>query len=128
MRYIVIRIVIMFMTATAASALAHARTPIPGEVSVEIVSDSGSKFQSFPHQNLWREGTRLIKKYLETKKGENYGIVIRNNTPERIGVVIAVDGRNIISGSRSDLKNSETMYIVNPFELAHYNGWRTTES
>jgi hypothetical protein len=128
MRYMIIGIVIILMAATAAPVLAHIRPPIPGEVSVEIVSGSGSTFQSFPHQDLWREGTRLIKKYLEAKKGENYGIVIRNNTPERIGVVIAVDGRNIISGSRSDLKNSETMYIVNPFEQAQYDGWRTTDS
>jgi hypothetical protein len=40
-----------------------------------------------------------------TGKGENYSIVIRNNTPERIGVVIAVDGRNIITGEKSFLKN-----------------------
>ncbi len=128
MRYIVIGIVIMFMTATAVPVLAHSRPPIPGDVSVEIVSDHGSMFQSFPHQDLWRGGTRLIKTYLEAKKGEPYGIIIRNNTPERIGVVIAVDGRNIISGGRSDLKRSETMYIVNPHENARYDGWRTSDS
>jgi hypothetical protein len=54
--------------------------------------------------------------------------MIKNNSPERIGVVIAVDGRNIISGSRSDLNNSETMYIVNPYEHARYDGWRTTDN
>ncbi len=128
MRYLVIGIVIIFMTATAASAMAHARPTIPGEVSIEIVSDSGSMLQSFPHQDLWRGGTRLIKSFLEAKKGEPYGIVIRNNTPERIGAVIAVDGRNIISGNRSDLKRNETMYIVNPHEDARYDGWRTSDS
>jgi hypothetical protein len=46
-------------------------------------------------------------------------------TPERIGVVIAVDGRNIISGKRSDLKNTEAMYIVNGYEQGEYDGWRT---
>jgi hypothetical protein len=40
-------------------------------------------------------------------------------------VVIAVDGRNIISGKRSDLKGSEAMYIVNDYEYGEYNGWRT---
>jgi hypothetical protein len=46
-------------------------------------------------------------------------------TPERIGVVIAVDGRNIISGKRSDLKHNEAMYIVSSYEQGEYDGWRT---
>ncbi len=128
MRYIVIGIVIIFIIATAAPVLAHVRPPMPGEVSVEIVSANGDRFRSFPHQDLLRGGTRLIKTYLEAEKGEPYGIVIRNNTPERIGVVIAVDGRNIISGNRSDLKRNETMYLVNPHEDARYDGWRTSDS
>ncbi len=128
MRSTIIAMVIIFMTAIAAPVQAHSRPPFPGDVSVEIVSDRGSMYQSFPHQDLWKGGTRLIKKYLEAKKGEPYGIVIRNNTPERIGVVIAVDGRNIISGGMSDLKRSETMYIVNPHEYARYDGWRTSDS
>jgi hypothetical protein len=128
MRYLAIVVVVVFMVSPATPVIALARPPLAGEVSVEIVSDSGRTFQSLPHQDLVRGQTRLIKKYLEAKKGENYRIVIRNNTPERIGVVIAVDGRNIISGGRSDLKNSETMYIVGPFEHARYEGWRTTDS
>jgi len=40
-------------------------------------------------------------------------------------VVIAVDGRNIISGKKSDLKSSEDMYIVNGYEHGKYDGWRT---
>ncbi len=128
MRYAVIGTIIGFLVSATALAYGHARPFLAGTVSVEIVSDNGATFQSFLHQDFRRGETRVIKKYLEAKKGENYGIVIRNNTPERIGVVIAADGRNIISGNRSDLKNSETMYIVNPYESARYDGWRTTES
>jgi hypothetical protein len=40
-------------------------------------------------------------------------------------VVIAVDGRNIISGKKSHLKNSEPMYIINRYEVARHEGWRT---
>jgi hypothetical protein len=128
MRYAAIVIVVVFMISTATPAIALARPPLAGEVSVEIVSDSGRAFQSFPHQDFVRGQSRLIKKYLEAKKGENYRIVIRNNTPERIGVVIAVDGRNIISGNRSNLKNSEMMYVVSPYEQAQYDGWRTADN
>ncbi len=125
MRDTIIGIVMAVLLATA-PAFSHVRPPLPGGVNVEIVSDGGSIFQDIPHQDLWNGGTHIVKKYLEARKGANYGIVIKNNTPERIGVVIAVDGRNIISGKRSDLKNSETMYIVNAFEQARYDGWRTS--
>ena len=128
MRYVVIGTLIVFVVSATAPTYAHTRSLLSKEVSVEIISDKGATFRSFLLQDCRRGDTRVIKKYVEAKKGENYSIAIRNNTPERIGVVIAADGRNIISGSRSDLKNSESMYIVNPYETARYDGWRTTES
>ena len=118
--------IIMAVLLSAAPVFGHGNAPLAGEVSIEITSDNGSVFRSFPSSDTWKNETRCIKKYLEAKKGDNYGIVIRNNSPERLGVVIAVDGRNIITGSRSDLKNNETMYIVNAYEQVRYDGWRTT--
>jgi hypothetical protein len=120
--------IIVAVLLSAAPVFGHGSAPLAGEVSVEIISDRGSVFRSFPASDRGKDKTRLIKKYLEAKKGENYGIVIRNNSPERLGVVIAVDGRNIITGSRSDLMNNETMYIVNPYEHTRYDGWRTTNN
>jgi len=99
-----------------------------GEVSVNIISDRGSVFLVVPHKDFWNKGTHVVKNYLEAKKGDNYGIVIRNRTTERIGVVVAVDGRNIISGKQSDLRNTEDMYIVGSGEEARYDGWRTSQS
>jgi hypothetical protein len=58
-------------------------------------------------------------------KGEHYRILVRNNLDRRVGVVIAVDGRNIISGGKSWLKNDERMYILDPYATAEYGGWRT---
>ena len=109
----------------AAPAYPHVGDRLQGEVSVEVVSDRGTTLLAIPHKDLWRGGTRIIKKFLEAKKGENYGIVIRNMTPERIGVVVAVDGRNIISGKRSDLRSTEDMYLVNSYDQGRYEGWRT---
>ncbi len=120
--------IIMAVLVSAAPVFGHGRTPLAGNVSVEIISDNGSVFRNFPVSNHRKSGTRLIKKYLEAKKGENYVIRIRNNSPERLGVVIAVDGRNIITGSRSDLKRNEMMYIVNAYEHARYDGWRTSDN
>jgi len=124
MRYVLSAVLAVIMMA-AAPAYSRVGERLQGEVSIEVVSDRGATLLAIPHKDLWRGGTRIIKKFLEAKKGENYGIVIRNMTPERIGVVVAVDGRNIISGKRSDLKNSEEMYLVNGYETSRYEGWRT---
>ena len=120
MRYVSVFILTVIMLLAAAPAYSHT-----GEVSVEVISERGATFLSIPHQDFWKGGTQILKKYLEARKGENYGIVIRNRTPERVGVVIAVDGRNIISGKKSDLRNNEAMYLVNGYEHARYDGWRT---
>jgi len=125
MRCLLVSIMAASLMATAAPAHAYRGGAFRGEVNIEIVSERGSNFLTIPHKDFTQGGTHIIKKYLEARRGENYGIVIRNPTPERIGVVIAVDGRNIISGKKSDLKSSEDMYIVNGYEHGNYDGWRT---
>ena len=125
MRYMLVSVLAVVVMVAAAPAYPYSGDRLRGEVSIEIVSESGSTFLSIPHQDFWRGGTHLLKKYLEASQGENYGIVIRNRTPERVGVVIAVDGRNILSGKKSDLMNNEDMYLVNRYEHARYDGWRT---
>ncbi len=44
----------------------------------------------------------------------------------RVGVVVAVDGRNIISGKQSWLRNDERMYILEPYGVGEFKGWRTS--
>jgi hypothetical protein len=43
-----------------------------------------------------------------------------------VGLVIAVDGRNIISGKQSWLRNDERMYILGPYGRGEFKGWRTS--
>ena len=106
---------VLFALATAASAAA---------VDVELVSDTRGVLP------LYRVGSAgrpdVLRAYVEAEKGDPYGIRIRNNTGRRVGVVVAVDGRNIISGEKSYLRNSERMYILSPHESAVYDGWRTS--
>ena len=126
MRYTAIVIIAALMMAAAAPAYSHGTSRCSGAVHIEIASERGGTFLTIPHKDYWKRGTHIIKQYLEARRGKHYGIFIRNMTPERIGVVIAVDGRNIISGKRSDLKHSEAMYIVNSYGHGRYDGWRTT--
>jgi len=113
--------------AAAMPAFAMGRQPSQEVVSIKIVSDTGRTFQAIPHDDFWKGSTHIFKKYLVARKGEKYGIIIGNKSSDRIGVVIAVDGRNIISGRQSDLAGNENMYIVNPHETVQYDGWRTSQ-
>jgi hypothetical protein len=67
----------------------------------------------------------LKKVYAEAVKGDHYRIEVRNRLDRRVGLVIAVDGRNIISGEKSWLKRTERMYILEPYGSGEFAGWRT---
>jgi len=100
----------------AGAALANAPPP----VRVEIVSADGEVFREFPVNA--RDGA--LRSYLQAEKGARYQVRVRNTTGERLGLVIAVDGRNIISGSKSELARTEPMYVLAPYETQDYAGWR----
>lgn len=121
MRYTITVLFAVVFLLSAVPAFSHGG----GGVKVEIVSDRGVMFPMIRHKTLETGSTHVIKKYLEAKRGENYAIMITNNLPERIGVVIAVDGRNIITGKKSSLKSKEMMYIVDSYGSARLDGWRT---
>ena len=91
------------------------------QVNVEIVSDQGWAFPAYPTSS--NDNSR--RAYVEAQKDARYGIRIRNNSGSRIGVLVAVDGRNIISGDKSYLRSSEQMYLLKPYEERTYEGWRT---
>ena len=68
--------------------------------------------------------------YLEARAGCAYAIRVANHGPERIGVVLAVDGLNAISGERelgpSDPARRGRMYVIDPWDEVRVRGWRTS--
>lgn len=100
-----------------------ARVGYGNVVNVRILSDSGNEFPQYrTYPKVHHEGRYF---YTEATKGEKYSIEVTNRSNRHIGVVVAVDGRNIISGKKSDLKNNERMYIVGPYGRNVFEGWRT---
>jgi hypothetical protein len=92
-------------------------------VDVRIVSDKGG---AFPKYETFLRGHREGEYYyLEAVKGQRYSIQVTNKSDRRIGVVIAVDGRNIIDGKKSNLLRNERMYIIGPYDTNTFEGWRT---
>lgn len=114
-------IMFLFFLTMTSQALAWS-TDTYSDVAVEIISDEEgvlTKYDAgFSEKNTQRS-------YVIARDDERYRIRVRNRGNERIGVVIAVDGRNIISGRKSYLKPSERMYILGPHQSAEYEGWRT---
>jgi hypothetical protein len=73
---------------------------------------------------LSRDGA--LRSYLQAQKGARYQVRVRNTSGERLGLVIAVDGRNIINGAKSDLSRNEPMYVLGAWETEQYTGWRAS--
>jgi hypothetical protein len=92
-------------------------------VDVRVISDNGTEFPKY--LTLPGVSTQGSCYYLEAFKGKKYSIEVTNRSESRIGVVIAVDGRNIISGGKSFLYNNERMYIIGPHSTDTFEGWRT---
>ena len=96
------------------------------DMHVDILADGG---QTFPVYRVHHHsGPNTYRAYVEARDQENYAIRVWNRTDQRIGFVIAVDGRNIISGNKSYLEPNENMYILEPHQRAIYRGWRTSEN
>lgn len=95
-------------------------------VTVEIVADDGRVLRQFDVTRAAERHTR--RAYLEATRGERYGIRVRNHSGRRIGLVLAVDGRNIISGKKSQLSRTEPMYVLDAYQTATYDGWRTSDA
>lgn len=114
------RIVLMVIMGICLAAGAWAGN-VGNAVEVRISTDTGRDLPLYPAPS--RPGS--LKVYAEAVKGEQYTITVRNRLDRRIGLVLAVDGRNIISGKKSWLGNSERMYILEPYESGEYKGWRT---
>jgi len=109
-----------------AAALTACAVPAPAQsagrnVTVELQTDDGRVLPLYPARARGAD-TRV---YAEAVQGQRYRIVVHNHLDRRVGLVIAVDGRNVISGQQSWLKPTERMYVLGPYETQSYEGWRT---
>ena len=114
-KFISISVILLVWVNIAAAAT------IGDAVEVSVITDNGWALPFYPAKSRHD----LKKVYAEAFKGDHYRIVVRNKLNRRVGVVVAVDGRNIISGEKSWLKNTERMYIIDAYSTNEYSGWRT---
>lgn len=123
---VVATIILMGCASNGRAGHRYPRSPGPSHyqqqnIDVFIVNDRGHRFSSYPVQSP----PQVQKAYIEAHKREAYSIEVINRSDQRVGVVIAVDGRNIISGKYSKLRSKERMYILNPHQRQSFSGWRS---
>jgi hypothetical protein len=105
-----------------------ATTPLYPSVNLPVMlTVQGDKQGNLREFRLNNDASHY-RAYIEAMPNERYRLRVVNNSEQRVGLVIAVDGLNIISGKKSYLANNERMYILNPHDSADYDGWRTTTS
>ena len=107
------------LSVAANSAVAHSAKRF---VELSVIDDAGRDFKTYPAAS---EAHDLVRTYLEAAPGAHFRLRIHNPHAERIGVVVAVDGRNIISGQRSELAIGEAMYVIDAQRTQVFSGWRT---
>lgn len=76
---------------------------------------------------LYNAPGRYDRSYFQAFRGQNYSLLLHNNTDRRVGVLIAVDGLNVITGDHSNLSRNEAMYVLDPYEETTISGWRTSQ-
>ena len=110
-------------TSNSASADNYRVTSAPYlPVTLSVQGDNQGTLREFPLS----DNASHYRAYIQASPNERYRLRITNNSDQRVGLVIAVDGRNIISGKKSYLGKNERMYILNPHDSADYDGWRSS--
>jgi hypothetical protein len=70
------------------------------------------------------------RRYVEARRGSAYAVRVENQTGERLGVVVDVDGLNVISGLESAALGPRhspgRMYVLDPWGETVIRGWRTS--
>ena len=64
--------------------------------------------------------------YVEARRGGRYALRLANRTGERVAVLMTVDGINVISGDKQRADEQGRMYVLDPWESALIQGWRTS--
>lgn len=85
-------------------------------VEVRVIDRASS--QSLP-LHRWRS-----MQFVAGELGSPYSLRLTNRTGQRVMVVLAVDGINVLSGKNAAARPSDGGYVLGPWESADVAGWR----
>lgn len=110
---------VAFAASPAALASSWERTADGQLLDVQVIVD-GSSAPLYVKPGAWD------RRYFQAFRGRNYSLAVANNSGQRVGVLISVDGLNVVNGERSSLAGTEPMYVLGPYERAVIRGWRSS--
>jgi hypothetical protein len=115
------------VTPVTAQAMAH--RPYPGPVAPGSLVDVAVEVDG-AERPLYAAPDGSGRLYFEARRGARYAIRLTNRSHERLGVVVEVDGLNVISGDRTGTgwfgSNPGRMYVLDPWDRTDIQGWRTS--
>jgi hypothetical protein len=115
------------VTPVTAQAMAH--RPYPGDVSPASLVDVAVEVEG-AERPLYAAPDGSGRLYFEARRGARYAIRLTNRSHERLGVVVEVDGLNVISGDKTASSwfgsNPGRMYVLDPWDQTDIKGWRTS--
>jgi hypothetical protein len=110
-----------------APAMAH--RPYPGDVPPGSLVDVTVEVEG-AERPLYAAPDGSGRLYFEARRGARYAIRLASRTHERVGVVVQVDGLNVISGDRTATSwlggSPGRMYVLDPWGQTDIKGWRTS--
>ena len=108
------------LAATSSAQASHWENTVDGRlVDVEVIVD-GSVAPLYMKSGSWD------RRYFQAFRGRNYSLAVTNQSGRRVGVLISVDGLNVVNGERASLSNHEAMYVLGPYERTVIRGWRSS--
>jgi len=89
-------------------------SPHASPISLQVEAVGGGSFPSFRHAGaIWVAGS----------EGQRYNLRLQNHSPDRVEVVVTVDGRDVISGRLGDYVKQRG-YVLGAFETLVIEGYR----
>jgi hypothetical protein len=90
----------------------------PGLASLEVFDRDSGQVMTIHHH----EG----RQFVPGRPGARYALRLRNNTGQRVLVVLSIDGINVVSGETADWH--QTGYVLDPGRSYDINGWRKSNT
>jgi hypothetical protein len=104
--------------AAQGSAGAQERTArVSGVGKVTLVDKNGAPLPKVKHNG---------KTYAIGKRGQVFGVQIKNRSRDRVEAVISVDGRDVLTGKKAT--KEARGYVLSGRESTVIKGWRTSQS
>lgn len=99
-------------------ANAHGLSAYSASYSVQLTDEWGRPLPTYHHAgSAWVEGTW----------NQRYNVVVHNRSPERVEVVVTVDGRDVLTGELGDYQRQRG-YVIDPYGSVTIDGFRTSLS